>query len=77
MKTLKISVAALMLVAFTGTSLFAQQKGKTDEKKASTSKGDKKDDKKKNMAVKGEGVPSKTKTTAPAKSGAATTTEKK
>jgi hypothetical protein len=71
MKTLKNTVAALILVAFTGTSLFAQQaksaKGKKDEKKgggatmsSKKGKGDKKD-----MAVKGEGVSSKTKATAP------------
>lgn len=69
MKTLKNTVAALILVAFTGTSLFAQQakpaKGKKDDKKAGATMPAKKSDKK-DMAVKGEGVSSKSKATAPA-----------
>ncbi|HTB06358.1 MAG TPA: hypothetical protein VK806_05340 [Bacteroidia bacterium] len=69
MKTLKNTVAALILVAFTGTSLFAQQgkdtKSKKEDKKAAAVPT-KKNEKKKDMAVKGEGVSSKTKSTTPA-----------
>ena len=74
MKTLKNTVAALILVAFTGTSLFAQQTGKKEEKAPEKKQDKKKDDKNKNMAVKGEGVSNtKTKTAPPAKTGTTTT----